>query len=145
MYAAVSALSVLYYYYSFHTQVLEWPRGRAHCVQFPAQTRDTSKVCLSQREMCRSSACHYHGSGQEWHACGGVRWWHGDHLVKANALSASFLQQAAAEGAAVAAGTPPRRMLNLHGMELSSSWEDNNRTTLYKQFDQRAMCSAAVS
>ena len=40
---------------------------------------------------------------------------------KQSALSASFLQQAAAEGAAVAAGTPPGRMLNLHGMELSSS------------------------
>ena len=31
------------------------------------------------------------------------------------------MQQAAAEGAAVAAGTPPGRMLNLHGVELSSS------------------------
>ena len=40
---------------------------------------------------------------------------------KQSALSPSFLQQAAAEGAAVAAGTPPGRMLNLHGMELSSS------------------------
>ena len=40
---------------------------------------------------------------------------------KQSALSASFLQQAAAEGAAVAAGTPPGRMLNLHGVELSSS------------------------
>ena len=33
---------------------------------------------------------------------------------KQSALSASFLQQAAAEGAAVAAGTPPGCMLNLH-------------------------------
>ena len=39
---------------------------------------------------------------------------------KQSALSASFLQQAAAEGAAVAAGTPPGCMLNLHGMDLSS-------------------------